>query len=91
MVGQCCDGAANTSGVQKGVAARMQEIVPEAVYVHCYAHRLHLALKDTLEANIVLKNALGVAQSLHQFFTHQKGKQFSRALLTMTNLENTLN
>ena len=59
MVGQCYDGAANMSGVQKGVAARMQEIVPEAVYVHCNAHRLHLALQGTLEANIVLRNALG--------------------------------
>ena len=60
------------SGVQKCVAARMQEIVPEAVYVHCYAHRLHLALQDTLEANIVLRNALGVVQSLHPLFHSPK-------------------
>ena len=60
------------SGVQKGVAARMQEIVPEAVYVHCYAHRLNLALQDTLEANIILRNALGVVQSLHHFFHSPK-------------------
>jgi len=72
MVGQCYDGAANMSGVQKGVAARMQGIVPEAVYVHCYAHRLHLALQDTLEANIVLRIALGVVQSLHHFFSLTK-------------------
>jgi len=50
--------------------------VPDAVYVHCYAHRLNLALQDTLEANIVLRNAPGVVQSLHHFFTHQNGKQF---------------
>ena len=49
MVGQCYDGATNMSGVQKGVAARMQEIVPKAVYVHCCAHRLNLTLQDTLE------------------------------------------
>ena len=70
MVGQCYDGAANMSGVKKGVAARMQEIV--AVYVHCYAHRLNLALQDTLEANIVLRNAPGVVQSLHHFFHSPK-------------------
>ena len=70
MVGQCYDGTTSMSGVQKGVAARMQEIVPEAVCVHCYAHRLNLALQDTLEANIVLRNALKVVQSLHNFFTH---------------------
>ena len=37
-----------------------------------YAHRLHLALQDTLEANIVLRNALGVVQSLHHFFHSPK-------------------
>ena len=72
MVGQCYAGAANMSGVQKCEAARMQEIVPEAVYAHCYAHRLSLALQDTLEANIVLRIALGVVQSLHHFFSLTK-------------------
>jgi len=79
MAGQCYDGAANMSGVQKAVAARikMQEIVPEAVYVRCYAHRLNLTLQDTLEANIVLRNALGVVQSLHHFFAlTKKGSNF---------------
>ena len=49
MVGQCYDGTTSMSGVQKGVAARMQEIVTEAVYVHCCAHRLNLTLQDTPE------------------------------------------
>ena len=80
MVGQCYDGTTCMSGVQKGVAARMQEIVPEAVYVHCCAHRLNLTLQDTLEANIVLKNALGVVQSLHHFFHSPKREAILNSL-----------
>ena len=72
IVGQCYDGAANMSGKERGVAARMQEIATGALYVHCYGHVLNLALQDTLEENRVLRNALGVVQSLHNFFNSPK-------------------
>ena len=72
IVGQCFDGAANMSGAKKGVAARVKEVVPNAIYVHCYAHLLNLALHDTLENNTTMKNALGVIQSLHNFFNTPK-------------------
>ena len=49
LVGQCYDGASNMSGSGKGVAAKVQEVVPNALYVHCHAHLLNLALQDTLE------------------------------------------
>ena len=72
VVGQCYDGAANMSGIHKGVASRVQEIVPRALYVHCHAHRLNLALQDTLESNVILRNALGLIQSFHNFFHSPK-------------------
>ena len=33
IVGQCFDGAANMSGAKKGVAARIKEVVPHAIYM----------------------------------------------------------
>ena len=47
LVGQCYDGAANMSGCEKGLASRVQEVSSLAIYVHCYAHLLNLALQDT--------------------------------------------
>ena len=47
IVGQCFDGASNICGKNKGVATRIQEIAPRATYVHCFGHRLNLALQDT--------------------------------------------
>ena len=67
IVGECFDGASNMSGVRKGVAARMKECSPRGVYVHCYAHVLHLALQDTMNDVEPLRNALGTLQSLYNF------------------------
>ena len=72
LIGQAYDGASNMSGKNKGVAKRFQVIAPQAMYVHCYSHRLNLALKDTLQGNTVLRNTLGVVQSLYNFFNTPK-------------------
>jgi hypothetical protein len=48
IVGECFDGAANMSGVHKGLATRMKECSPLVVYVHCYGHLLNLALQDSM-------------------------------------------
>ena len=65
IVGECFDGAANMSGCNKGVASRMIECSPIALYVHCYAHRLNLALQDTMTSVEPIRNALGTIQSLY--------------------------
>ena len=65
IVGECFDGAANMSGCNKGVALRMKECSPLALYVHCYAHRLNLALQDTMTSVEPIRNARGTIQSLY--------------------------
>ena len=65
IVGECFDGAANMSGKEKGLAVRMKDCSPFAVYVHCYGHLLNLALQDTMSEVEPLRNALGTIQSLY--------------------------
>ncbi len=65
IVGECFDSAANISGCNKGVAAQMKECSPLALYVHCYAHRLNLALQDTMTSIEPIRHALGTIQSLY--------------------------
>lgn len=79
-VGQCYDGASNMTGKEKGVAARVQEVAPKALYVHCYGHLLNLALQDTLQENAVIRNALGVVQSIHHFFNSPKREHVLRSV-----------
>ena len=67
VVGLGFDGASNMCGVNKGVATRFKEVSPHAIYVHCYGHLLNLATKDCLSGVTLLRNTLGVAQSLYNF------------------------
>jgi hypothetical protein len=39
------DGCATMSGCISGVATRIREKAPKAIYVHCLAHQLHLSLE----------------------------------------------
>ena len=43
MRAQWYDGAANMSGIHRGVQARIRERIPTAQYVHCKAHVLILS------------------------------------------------
>ena len=68
----CCvslsgDGASNISGYEKGLAAKFKEFAPLCVYVHCYAHRLNLAVKDLLSSIQLLHNVLGSVQEIYNF------------------------
>ncbi|XP_066975351.1 zinc finger MYM-type protein 1-like [Macrobrachium rosenbergii] len=80
VVGQCYDGASNMSGKEKGVATRVQEVAPKAIYVHCYGHLLNLALQDRLQENTVIRNALGVVQSIQNFFNTPKQENVLRSV-----------
>lgn len=57
MRAQGYDGAANMSGIRRGVQARIKERVPRADYVHCKAHNLNLAIvhasKEPLARNMM--------------------------------------
>ena len=43
---QCYKGAAVMSGVHNGVQDKFREEVPQAIYIHCHAHRLNFVLVD---------------------------------------------
>lgn len=67
IIAECSDGAANMSGIRKGLATRMKECSPLGIYVHCYGHLLNLALQDTMTEIETLRNALSTIQSLYNF------------------------
>ena len=67
IVGQSYDGASYMSGAYKGVAARIKVEYLKAIYIHCYAHRLNLALQDACSSIAEIRNALGTITSMHTF------------------------
>ena len=44
--GQCYDGCSTMSGARTGVAKRIMDEEPRAVFTHCYGHSLNLAASD---------------------------------------------
>ena len=57
--GQGYDGAANMSGVYSVVQARLIEKHPLAVYVHCMAYNLNLALNGSFNQMSEVSNFYG--------------------------------
>lgn len=66
--GQGYDGAANMSGIYSGVQARIAKIEPNAVYVHCAAHNLNLALNDSVQNISEMRNFYDTVEQLCNFF-----------------------
>ena len=67
LVGQSYDGGSNMCGENKGVASRIRKKIPRAIYVHCRAHKLNLAIGDSLNQLESARNCLGTLNSLYNF------------------------
>jgi len=71
MVGQGYDGANNMSGHLKGVQTIIRDSYPRALYVHCAAHSLNLAVSKA--SNIQpIRNCLGIIEKMYSFFNSPK-------------------
>uniref|UniRef100_A0A2S2Q612 Repressor of the inhibitor of the protein kinase n=1 Tax=Sipha flava TaxID=143950 RepID=A0A2S2Q612_9HEMI len=71
--GQGYDGAINMSGQFKGVQSIVRLKYPKAVYVHCSAHSLNLAV-STASGIRPIRNCLGIIEKAYQFFNTPKRK-----------------
>ena len=68
--GQCYDGASAMSGAKKGVAKRLLEEEPCAVFTHCYGHALNLVVSDCVKQCKVMEVSIRCSHQSLQ--THQK-------------------
>lgn len=84
MRGQGYDGAANMSGIHRGVQARVRETVPDAAYVHCKAHNLNLAIVHACKLPLI-RNLMDTVQAIAFAFDYSA----KRLLQFKENLETT--
>ena len=64
--GQCYDGAAAMSGCRSGVAKRIMDVEPKAIYTHCYGHSWDLAISDTVKRCDCINNALSITHEINK-------------------------
>ena len=69
IVSQGYDGASVMSGQCTGVQQRICEIVPQATYVHCYAHCLNLVLVDTTKSVSEAAEFFSLMETLYVFLS----------------------
>lgn len=67
LVGQGYDGAAAMSGQFKGVQKYITGEVPYALYVHCAAHSLNLAISSSCQV-VSIRNCIGTVSSVATSF-----------------------
>lgn len=56
--GQCYDGCSTMTGAKAGVAVKIEEVEPRAVFTHCYGHALNLGVSDTIKQSPAMKDCL---------------------------------
>lgn len=71
LYGQEYDGAANMAGRLKGAQTIIRSIHPKALYVHCAAHSLNLAVSSAYNIQSI-KNCLGIIEKYYCFFNFPK-------------------
>ncbi|XP_060846286.1 zinc finger MYM-type protein 1-like, partial [Rhopalosiphum padi] len=67
--GQGYDGAAVMSGIYSGVQKRIQDIVPNAHFVHCCAHNLNLVICDSAKSSDTVRRFFITVQAVFNFFS----------------------
>ena len=72
MVSQGYDGAAVMSGHCSGVQARIRQVAPKALYVHCNAHCLNLCLVDCAKSVSCAAEFFVLVQNIYVFLSSSK-------------------
>ena len=75
MRGQGYDGAESMSAMYNGVQAHIREIIPTALFVHCAAHSLNLAVSNACDIASI-RNCMGTLGKVYDFLTPRKGKLY---------------
>ena len=73
--GQCYDGASAMSGAKSGVAKRIQDEEPRAVFTHCYGHAISLAMCDVLKHSKPIKHALEVTHEITKLIKYSPRRE----------------
>lgn len=74
MRGQCYDGASNMAGARSGCSSIIRQAAPLAVYHHCAAHRLNLAVLSACKIS-AFRNTESYIGEMARFFHYSAKRQ----------------
>lgn len=68
IVSQAYDGAANFSGIHRGLQALIKKDAPNSIYTHCFSHILNLTLTQAASSCPEAVNLFFVARPFSSVF-----------------------
>lgn len=68
IIAQLYDGANVMSGKNRGLQARIKEIHPQAIYIHCLAHKLNLVIVDSYAKISSAITFFNIVEALYVYF-----------------------
>lgn len=77
LIGQCYDGASVMSGHLGGLQAKIKEKAPQAVFVHCLAHRLNLVLQQSFKKISQCRIFFASLSGIPSFFHHSAKRSYT--------------
>ena len=63
------------AGQRAGVATKIKEVEPRALYIHCMGHSLNLAVQDTCRSVSIINEALDTVLELSKIFKYGAKKK----------------
>ena len=80
-VGQTYDGASVMSGVNRGVQELVRkELAPQALYIHCYNHRLNLVIVDSVKSVQLADSFFSLLQEIYKFMSSHTAHEIYLAI-----------
>lgn len=74
LVAQCYDGASVMAGELSGTQKRVRDEFPDALFVHCFAHKLNLVLADSVKFIKECKIFFSTVSGTSSFFSHSTAR-----------------
>lgn len=68
LIGLVSDGASNMTGAKNGLVAKLKEVHPEQIGVHCIAHSLELAFRDVFKKDKMYSQLSTLLLGLFYFY-----------------------
>lgn len=79
LIGQCYDGASVMSGQLNGLQKKFKEKAPQAVFVHCLAHRLNLVLQQSFKKISKCRIFFSSLSGMPSFFHNSAKRSYALA------------
>lgn len=77
LVGQCYDGASVMSGQLNGLQKKFKDKAPQAIFVHCLAHRLNLVLQQSFGKISSCRIFFASVSGIPSFFHHSAKRSYA--------------